>query len=119
MQVQDDRSDPGVDLERLLPAGRELDEGELRGVAEAVSRAVDVAAALGDTRSVRSFVPLLRTQHVELWAIAWREEADTGYHDLDLSAGAVHVVQGELVEDRLLLGRPLDQPLSRACPAGT
>ena len=31
---------------------------------------------------------------------------DTGFHDHDLSSGAVAVVEGELVEERLTLGGP-------------
>jgi hypothetical protein len=102
----------------LVPAGRVLDEQELVAFVEAIPRALDVGAALGEQAAARSFVPLLSTEHVEVWAISWRDEADTGYHDHDLSAGAVHVVSGTLVEDRLVLGRPLSEPLSRSCAAG-
>ena len=36
----------------------------------------------------------------DIWLICWTNQQDTGFHDHDLSAGAVHIVEGELVEDR-------------------
>ena len=43
------------------------------------------------------------------------EDHDTGFHDHDLSAGAVAVVDGAVREDRLLVGGP---PASRVVAAG-
>jgi predicted metal-dependent enzyme (double-stranded beta helix superfamily) len=42
--------------------------------------------------------------NVGVWVICWMNSHDTGFHDHDISAGAVAVVQGELREDRLALG---------------
>jgi hypothetical protein len=105
-------------LAGLLP-DRDLEEQEMIAFAEAVPRLVDVQSALGDPSAPRAFVPLHGSEHVEVWAIFWRDEADTGYHDHDRSAGAVHVLTGALIEDRLVLGRSLSQPLSRLAEAGT
>ena len=36
--------------------------------------------------------------------ISWASGNDTGFHDHDVSSGAVAVVEGELIEERLVLG---------------
>jgi hypothetical protein len=58
---------------------------------------------------------LHRDAHVDVWLISWIEEQDTGWHDHDVSSGAVAVVEGALVEERLVLGGP---PHRRELPAG-
>jgi hypothetical protein len=52
----------------------------------------------------RHFAQLWRDDHVDLWVISWMPGHDTGYHDHDLSSGAVAVVEGRLVEERLAIG---------------
>jgi hypothetical protein len=52
----------------------------------------------------RHFEQLWRDDHVDLWVISWASGNDTGFHDHDVSRGAVAVVEGELVEERLVLG---------------
>jgi hypothetical protein len=56
--------------------------------------------------SSRYFFQLYRDPHLDLWLICWLDSQDTGYHDHDLSAGAVHVVEGRLHED--FFGRDQD-----------
>jgi quercetin dioxygenase-like cupin family protein len=82
---------------------RDLTTSELR----------DIAAWLGgkpwddlslDVGSERAYDELYRGEHLSTWLIHWGEEADTGFHDHDLSAGAVHVVRGRVREERLRLG---------------
>jgi Cysteine dioxygenase type I len=84
------------------PAERDLDRDEL----------IEVAVALGRERSlwesfvfhnpdVRHYVELYRDVHLDIWLICWTNQQDTGYHDHDLSSGAVYVCDGVLVEDRL------------------
>jgi predicted metal-dependent enzyme (double-stranded beta helix superfamily) len=41
---------------------------------------------------------------VEAWLICWMPGHDTGFHDHDLSSGAVTVVSGSVQEERLGLG---------------
>ena len=53
--------------------------------------------------SDRHFVQLWRDDHVDVWVISWASGNDTGFHDHDTSQGAVAVVEGELVEERLAL----------------
>lgn len=52
----------------------------------------------------RHYVCLHRDAHVDLWAIFWMPDNDTGWHDHDISSGAVHVVRGTLVEHALRIG---------------
>jgi predicted metal-dependent enzyme (double-stranded beta helix superfamily) len=54
----------------------------------------------------RHFAQLLREDHVDVWVISWASGNDTGFHDHDVSRGAVAVVEGELVEERLVVGGP-------------
>ena len=59
--------------------------------------------ARGD-KPQRHFEQLWRDEHVDVWVITWNSGSDTGFHDHDVSHGAVAVVQGELVEERLVVG---------------
>ena len=52
----------------------------------------------------RHFEQLWRDDHVDVWVISWANGNDTGFHDHDVSSGAVAVVEGEIVEERLVLG---------------
>jgi len=62
----------------------------------------------------RRYVELLRDEHVAAWLICWMEDQDTGYHDHDVSAGAVSVVSGRVREERLTIGGPARRRLYRA-----
>jgi predicted metal-dependent enzyme (double-stranded beta helix superfamily) len=64
----------------------------------------------------RHYAQLLRDNHLDVWVISWMNGHDTGFHDHDLSSGAVAVVEGELVEERLTIGGP---PRRRSYRAGT
>ena len=52
----------------------------------------------------RQFEQLWRDDQVDIWVISWASGNDTGFHDHDVSSGAVAVVEGELIEERLVLG---------------
>jgi Cysteine dioxygenase type I len=41
---------------------------------------------------------LHRDDHVAVWLICWMNDHDTGFHDHDLSAGALCVVRGRVRE---------------------
>jgi hypothetical protein len=64
----------------------------------------------------RHYAQLWRDDHLDVWVISWMSGHDTGFHDHDLSRGAVAVVEGELVEERLTIG---GTPRRRAYQAGT
>ena len=52
----------------------------------------------------RAYEQLWRDEHVDVWVITWTNGNDTGFHDHDVSSGAVAVVEGEVIEERLVLG---------------
>jgi Cysteine dioxygenase type I len=54
----------------------------------------------------RRFEQLWRDEHVDVWVISWMHGHDTGFHDHDVSQGAIAVVAGALLEERLVLGGP-------------
>jgi hypothetical protein len=54
----------------------------------------------------RTYEEIKRHPHVGIWVICWMDDHDTGFHDHDISAGAVAVVQGRLREERLTVGGP-------------
>jgi predicted metal-dependent enzyme (double-stranded beta helix superfamily) len=63
----------------------------------------------------RVYEELHRDDEVAVWLICWMDDHDTGFHDHDLSSGAVAVVEGAIAEDRLALGGP---PVTREFAAG-
>ena len=98
------------------PEGRDLTPEEL----EAFVRDVAARPELWQSRvshdpDARVYEELLRDDHVAVWLICWMQDHDTGFHDHDISAGAVAVAAGAVREDRLLLG---GAPASRVVEAG-
>jgi predicted metal-dependent enzyme (double-stranded beta helix superfamily) len=54
----------------------------------------------------RHYVCLHRDAHLDVWVLCWTPANDTGWHDHDTSSGAVAVVDGSLLEQRLAVGSP-------------
>ena len=93
-------------LDGRLP-DRDLNEAELLELAAAVAESPELwrkDVAFDD--DVRHYVSLHRDAHVDIWMLCWTPQNDTGWHDHDVSSGAVAVVQGALVEHNLAVGRP-------------
>jgi predicted metal-dependent enzyme (double-stranded beta helix superfamily) len=67
----------------------------------------------------RTYKQLLRDEHLDVWLLCWSHDHDTGFHDHDLSAGAVAVVSGSVREERLVLGRPPEAPIASTAHAGS
>ncbi len=65
--------------------------------------------------SQRVYEELLSDEHVTAWLICWMDDQDTGFHDHDVSAGAVAVVSGDVREERLAISGP---PRGREFHAG-
>jgi predicted metal-dependent enzyme (double-stranded beta helix superfamily) len=63
----------------------------------------------------RTYVELHRDDQLAVWLICWMDDHDTGFHDHDLSGGAVAVVEGAVAEDRLVLG---GEPVTEVFQAG-
>lgn len=62
----------------------------------------------------RTYAALHRDPNVDVWAIFWLPENDTGWHDHDTSSGAVRLVSGALEEQELLVARPERRTCYRA-----
>lgn len=97
---------PGVTLETL--PDRDLDADELTTLATAVALdeglwADEVAFSDED----RHYASLYRDAHVDVWVLCWTPQNDTGWHDHDISSGAVAVIRGTLTEHNLAIGAPL------------
>jgi predicted metal-dependent enzyme (double-stranded beta helix superfamily) len=54
----------------------------------------------------RHYAELLNDDHLTAWLICWMDDHDTGFHDHDVSAGAVAVVSGAVREERLAIDGP-------------
>ena len=96
--------------------GRDLDKYELRTLAASVAATPALwveHVAYDDDR--RHYVSLYRDQHVDVWVLCWTPANDTGWHDHDISSGAVAVTEGCLVEHNLAVDRP---SLATLVPAG-
>jgi predicted metal-dependent enzyme (double-stranded beta helix superfamily) len=68
--------------------------------------------------SQRVYEELLSDAHITAWLICWSEDHDTGYHDHDISSGAVAVVGGRVREERLSIDGPGGRAVSRTFVAG-
>lgn len=87
-----------------LPA-RNLEKHELRRLVDELAARPERwhdGIAFSDTE--RHFVSLYRDDHVDVWLLCWTPRNDTGWHDHDLSAGAVAVVQGAVRENNPRIG---------------
>ena len=89
----------------LTGDGRQLTPARLAGIAADVAARPALWEPLLDTRAtVRTYASLHREPDLEIWAIAWLPDNDTGWHDHESSSGAVHVLEGALDEHVLRLG---------------
>ena len=83
------------DLDRPSMVALAVDLGRERGLWEHLVR---------HDPDERYYVELYRDVHVDIWLICWLNAQDTGFHDHDLSSGAVYVCDGVLTENRLQRG---------------
>jgi hypothetical protein len=86
-----------------LPA-RNLDEAELQELVASIASDPSAWSHLvGFDDERRVYASLHRDAHVDVWLLCWTPENDTGWHDHDISSGAVAVVSGALIEHNLRL----------------
>jgi hypothetical protein len=62
-----------------------------------------LALAASGTRHYRS---IWADERVNAWLIRWSGDSDTGFHDHDLSAAGIVVLDGIVIEERLALSGP-------------
>src|SRR5215211_1783442 len=89
-------------VEERVPRDEDLDRSELAALARAIGHERRLWEHL--VRHIpdeRYFVELYRDIHLDVWLICWLNHQDTGFHDHDVSSGAVYVCDGTLVEERL------------------
>jgi predicted metal-dependent enzyme (double-stranded beta helix superfamily) len=89
------------------PGGHPLEPDQLRALVARVASRRDLwRPYYKPDATERVFAALHRDESVDVWAIFWLPEHDTGWHDHDTSSGAVHVVEGALEEHVLRLAQP-------------
>ena len=99
----------------LLKPGPPWDRIALGRLAEAVAARTELWHPHLDPHATeRTYAALHRDADLDVWAIFWLPENDTGWHDHDTSSGAVHVVDGALEEHALLLAAPERRSCHRA-----
>ncbi len=89
------------------PRDRDLTAPELQAfVAELASQPELWIGRVHHDHTQRVYEELLSDDHLTAWLICWMDDHDTGFHDHDVSAGAVAVVGGRVREERLAIGGP-------------
>lgn len=89
---------------------RDLDQHELLELASAIAANPELwreHVAFDDDN--RHYVSLHRDAHVDVWVLCWTPSNDTGWHDHDVSSGAVAVTEGSVREHNLAVGSPCVQ----------
>jgi predicted metal-dependent enzyme (double-stranded beta helix superfamily) len=101
------RVEPGPISWVPRPRGRDLSGPELEAfVGELADRPELWIHLVKHDSSQRVYEELLSDDHVTAWLICWMDDHDTGFHDHDVSAGAVAVVSGAVCEQRLRIDGP-------------
>ena len=103
MTAVDPHTRPPLTLPTL--PDRDLDRHELLELARSIAAdptAWEQHVAFSDDH--RHYVSLHRDAHVDVWLLCWTSVNDTGWHDHDVSSGAVAVARGKLVEHNLAIG---------------
>jgi predicted metal-dependent enzyme (double-stranded beta helix superfamily) len=96
--------------------GRDLSGIELRAFVDELAERPELwIDFVRHDASQRLYQELLSDQHLTAWLICWMDDHDTGFHDHDVSAGAVAVVSGAVREERLTLD---GAPQTRTYSAG-
>jgi quercetin dioxygenase-like cupin family protein len=86
------------------PLTQDLEPAELASLVAAIARRPEAWSHLVHHEGAeRRFEQLHRDDHVDIWVISWMQGNDTGFHDHDVSHGAVAVVEGEITEEGLRL----------------
>jgi predicted metal-dependent enzyme (double-stranded beta helix superfamily) len=104
----------------VRPTGRDLSNEQLSAVATQIAARPGLwSEYVRHDPLQRTYKHLLHDEYLDVWLNCWSYDHDTGFHDHDLSAGAVAVVAGSVREERLALGRPVADPIARTASAGS
>jgi predicted metal-dependent enzyme (double-stranded beta helix superfamily) len=89
------------------PRGRDLSGAELQAFVNELAERPElwIDFVKHDTTQ-RVYEELISDEHLTAWLICWMDEHDTGFHDHDVSCGAVAVVSGAVREERLAIDGP-------------
>jgi hypothetical protein len=99
-----------------LPA-RVLSRPELEGLVNTLAGRPELwSGRVAFDTGGRHFVSLFRDEHVDVWLLCWNVVDDTGWHDHDMSAGAVAVVRGAVRETKPRLS---GEPITAVVAAGS
>ncbi|MEU9113184.1 cysteine dioxygenase family protein [Streptomyces sp. NPDC048483] len=96
--------DSAEPLFQALPE-RNLDKRELQTLVDELAGRPELwreQVAFSDTE--RHYASLHRDEFVDVWLLCWTRQNDTGWHDHDISSGAVRVAQGVLTESNPRIG---------------
>jgi hypothetical protein len=87
-----------------LPA-RDLDSRELARLANTIASQPELwRQHVAFSSGGRHYASLHRDDHIDVWLLCWTTDSDTGWHDHDVSSGAVRVVSGALTESNPRIG---------------
>jgi quercetin dioxygenase-like cupin family protein len=95
---------------------RNLDRAELQALVDELAEDApewdEHVAFAGESRH---YVSLHRDEYVDVWLLCWQRGDDTGWHDHDISSGAVRVVRGTVRESSPRIG---GEPVTRVVDTG-
>lgn len=107
-------------LQGRVPPDKDLDPGSLAALAAEIGRERQLWERFArHDPDQRYFFQLYRDVHVDVWLQCWMNRQDNGFHDHDVSSGAVYVAEGVLMEDRLQRDDGTLREASHERPAGT
>jgi Cysteine dioxygenase type I len=97
-------------------SGQDLDKRELQSLVDDLAGRPELwREHVAFPGAQRHFVSLHRDDHVDVWLLCWTRQNDTGWHDHDISSGAVRVVDGAINEHNPRIG---GDHLTVTVPAG-
>jgi predicted metal-dependent enzyme (double-stranded beta helix superfamily) len=95
--------------------GRDLDRPELLQLVRSLaSEPPWLRSDVSFSDEERHYVQVHRDPYIDVWLLCWTPRNDTGWHDHDISSGAIAVVQGCLEEQVLTVGAPSTRTAMRA-----
>jgi predicted metal-dependent enzyme (double-stranded beta helix superfamily) len=98
-----------------LPHGRNLCGPELETFVGDLANSPELWIDLvKHDQTQRHYEEIFSNEYVTAWLICWMQDHDTGFHDHDISCGAVSVVSGCVREERLALDGSGSDRLMRA-----